>query len=782
MGIRKTEFIGLIVVAAIILFAVIFISIDMVNHDVNFTREEVDTEGKVTGTFIFRDNYGISHIQSDSELEAYFALGYAQAKDRLFQIEFIKRAALGRLSELYGKSHIGYDKFIRAFEIDSIAYYQFQNSDERTKRVLSYFTEGINKYIINHRGDFPMEFGLYDAKPEQWQPYVPFIIYNYHALIVSKHLYGDIVFSSLRKKLSIDKLHSILSRSDYEQVNMPFFEEVGTTDSISNSIDSLVELDPSLPLEQQGRGGCNLMLRTVRRDSSLAAVLANDMHSPLLIPQEYYPVHIQHGDRYLAGICLIGTPSFLSGRNNNLAWGRTYIPGDDINYHRLSVDEDKMLFSWDDVPTDSTLNRLELRVDTIRIKGSSDLYYYQRIADGRHLLPDNSIFDINSYNGSTNALRLHSAIMPIWAVRRDANPIGFNLALADSDSLSFDMLNWNNYNQPVSYIGIADTEGGIANIIVGDTITYIPVISDANYSVSHIARLGNKLEMKRDTGRYINSSYHSTLRPSLFYSDDSRKDRLSNLIDESARFTYREADMISHDMFSGYYYELAQKVVEYVEKNTVKLSSRLELSLDLLREWNGITNVDADEYRILFSVLQLIHEKVISRNLDRRVASYLWKHGISDHLILNLITHSNNHSIFETNKKELIQLLVTSLERYKRNTDSKFSFVIPSTFAGIDNDTNILDIAYQIDVAEVRGNIHAVSYFNDRDTVPVGTSYRFISDMGTGRVQISMPGGTSGNLTSDYYDNLAQYWKIGGTININLIPDYSRLRQEVIFR
>mgnify|MGYP001248801098 CR=1 FL=1 len=62
---------------------------------------------------IHRDKYGIPHIETTSETDAWFAMGYASATDRLWQMEFQVMAAGGRLSEILGDKALDYDRFQR---------------------------------------------------------------------------------------------------------------------------------------------------------------------------------------------------------------------------------------------------------------------------------------------------------------------------------------------------------------------------------------------------------------------------------------------------------------------------------------------------------------------------------------------------------------------------------------------------------------------------------------------------------------------------------------------
>ena len=67
---------------------------------------------------IHYDTYGIPHIYANNEADAFTALGYVHAQDRLWQMELIRRIAPGRLSELFGEKLLETDRFFVASGID----------------------------------------------------------------------------------------------------------------------------------------------------------------------------------------------------------------------------------------------------------------------------------------------------------------------------------------------------------------------------------------------------------------------------------------------------------------------------------------------------------------------------------------------------------------------------------------------------------------------------------------------------------------------------------------
>ena len=77
------------------------------------TSGEATLAGLAGEVEIFRDAHGVPHIFAGSADDAYFALGYVHAQDRLWQMEFTRRLGAGRLAEVTGEAGLGADRFLR---------------------------------------------------------------------------------------------------------------------------------------------------------------------------------------------------------------------------------------------------------------------------------------------------------------------------------------------------------------------------------------------------------------------------------------------------------------------------------------------------------------------------------------------------------------------------------------------------------------------------------------------------------------------------------------------
>ena len=116
---------------------------------------------------IYRDKWGVPHIYGSDSESLFFAYGYAMAQDRLWQMDYFKRRALGRLSEVLGPTEIEQDTVSKTIGLENIAENEINNLPEKTLSKLSAFSDGINS-LIKQSELLPIEFDILDYEPEKW--------------------------------------------------------------------------------------------------------------------------------------------------------------------------------------------------------------------------------------------------------------------------------------------------------------------------------------------------------------------------------------------------------------------------------------------------------------------------------------------------------------------------------------------------------------------------------------------------------------------------------------
>jgi penicillin amidase len=117
---------------------------------------------------IERNRYAVPTIIAQNDEDLYFAWGYVNAQDRMFQMEFMRRVAQGRISEFAGESALPKDIFLRAVGFYDIADQVMEKLDPVYKKYLQRYVDGINYYLDTHGTNLYMK--LLGFKKETWKP------------------------------------------------------------------------------------------------------------------------------------------------------------------------------------------------------------------------------------------------------------------------------------------------------------------------------------------------------------------------------------------------------------------------------------------------------------------------------------------------------------------------------------------------------------------------------------------------------------------------------------
>src|SRR5437764_10808523 len=162
--------IGLIFTALILLGGMLLIG----KHNSNRALPKYDGEEKIEGLKspieIYRDSFAIAHIYAGSDEEAYYALGFAHAQERLFQMDFTRRVGKGLLAEVLGEKALLIDKWARTIGFSRIGEWMWQKASFDTKKFLTAYSKGVNAFIDAHHGKFGMEFDALSYEPDEWKP------------------------------------------------------------------------------------------------------------------------------------------------------------------------------------------------------------------------------------------------------------------------------------------------------------------------------------------------------------------------------------------------------------------------------------------------------------------------------------------------------------------------------------------------------------------------------------------------------------------------------------
>ena len=293
---------------------------------------EIAGDKVITGAMIIRDKNAIPHIYADNTHDLYFALGYAQAQDRLFQMDFYRRVASGRLSEILGKDLVDADKYLRTMGFVRTAHEQEAALTDHTKKMVEGFTEGINHYM--NTKPLPLEFKLLGYKPETWRPLDSIAIGNLLTFQLASWAYKNELFNYLAyQKLGKEKAGLLLPV--YPKDAMPIMENSRNPEATKLSRASYEFLETFAAREFAS----NNWVIAGKRTESGKPLLCEDSHEegPEL-PTQWHMVHLSGPGIDTIGAMFPGTPVFIWGRNRHIAWGVTNfnLDNQDLYIERLN--------------------------------------------------------------------------------------------------------------------------------------------------------------------------------------------------------------------------------------------------------------------------------------------------------------------------------------------------------------------------------------------------------------------------------------------------------------
>ena len=164
---RKTlkGLLGLIaVLSAIGVGGVIYLrSLPQMNGSVALAGLEAPVE-------VIRDSNAVPHIFAESAADAYFALGFVHAQDRLWQMEFTRRLGAGRLAEVLGEPTLKFDRWLRTLGLYRLAEANYDRLSPEVRAAYNAYAAGVNAWLKTHSGPLPVEFLLLGIEPEPWRP------------------------------------------------------------------------------------------------------------------------------------------------------------------------------------------------------------------------------------------------------------------------------------------------------------------------------------------------------------------------------------------------------------------------------------------------------------------------------------------------------------------------------------------------------------------------------------------------------------------------------------
>src|SRR5277367_5523799 len=135
--------------------------------------------GLQNGVIVDRDSWGRPWIRAKSLQDVVTAQGYVMAQDRLWQMDLLRRAASGDLSEIFGELGLTYDRENRTLGMRQAAERAAADSSPEIRGLLEAYARGVNDNIAERGGKLPIEFVALGYRPRAWTPADTYLISLY---------------------------------------------------------------------------------------------------------------------------------------------------------------------------------------------------------------------------------------------------------------------------------------------------------------------------------------------------------------------------------------------------------------------------------------------------------------------------------------------------------------------------------------------------------------------------------------------------------------------------
>jgi penicillin amidase len=333
----------------------------------------LSAEVKVT-----RDVEGIPHIEAKNKLDAYRALGYVMASERLFQMEILRRLGSGTLSEILGEKGVKIDKTFRTIGVRRF-FKEKLNQGMINKEMLSEvnaFFEGVNFFV--KEGTTPAEFILAGIPKKEFSVLDSYSVIGYFS-------YAFAAF--FRHDLLMEKLKGKIPEVMWKELQIDASANSVMTAKVDGNLDGIFNVFEDVSLAFYAIEGSNAWAVSKKRSKSGAPILASDPHVSLSNPGIWFEAHLKVKDPSdpfeIYGHFIPGIPFAAMSHNQKRGWGITISYFDDMDFFKEEMIEDGNQYLFDGQRKD--VRRFS---EIISVKDQEDIHLPIRMTEHGPLLDE----------------------------------------------------------------------------------------------------------------------------------------------------------------------------------------------------------------------------------------------------------------------------------------------------------------------------------------------------------------------------------------------------------
>ena len=391
VAILKWTLRGFLGVVGLVTLAVawIYLLLDSSIPDYSATHAVEGIDGPVS---IIRDQHAVPHIFGETDADVFFGLGFAHAQDRLFQMVLFRRAAQGRLAEVFGNRALLSDVHKRRLNIDTLSRTSLSAQDYETRVALDAYAKGVNAWLgvvdgsLLNRG--APEFHLFNFDIEPWTASDSIAILALQAIDLAPHADDEELRARALERIDSERLVDLMPEDPLPPLAFPYVgqdQEIAASDE-TGRWDSAEARDWTRFFAGDGGGASNVWAANPTRTVSGKSIVANDPHLRFSTPSIWMLARLELSTGPVIGGSIPGIPLIPVGRSRNLAWGMTYAYLDDQDLYIESVNPN----DGREYLTPDGFKKFESRSEVVLVKDEEPVELELRWTDNGPVFPGES--------------------------------------------------------------------------------------------------------------------------------------------------------------------------------------------------------------------------------------------------------------------------------------------------------------------------------------------------------------------------------------------------------
>lgn len=579
-----------------------------------------------------RDQWGVPTVTAASMEDLLVAQGYVCAQDRLWQMDFIRRIAGGELSEVLGEVALRNDRENRTYGFRQAAEASLAVMDPESKGHLEAYARGVNAYIEQRRGRFPIEFQVLGYEPRPWGPVDTLLVHAYMYDVLSTTWEWELNRARVEAKVGPERARQMFL-VDSELDHIIVGADGAPGDAQPPRGKSTMDVPRNLPAappqpagflaewrqEVEAVLGSNNWVVSGKRTYSGKPILANDTHLPLQIPDTWYMIHLKAPGYNAKGFALPGTPLVVIGHNERIAWGFTNNGADVQDLYAITFSPDK--------PGEYRANGAwvasEIRKEVIRVKDHPDVTHEVTVT--RH------------------GPIVHREGLTGYAVRWTALEPG---GLGAGYSLLGRAQNWEEFlalmrgvSGPAQNAVYADVDGNIGMVVAarvpirkkGSGAVPMPGDSDefawSGYiPFDQLPKTFNPPDgiIATANARVVGPGYRPHLTDRWY--SPYRTDRIYKLLESRDALRPQDCIAIQTDTYSLPHKTLGERLFLAIKKHPPK-DERVRNLMELYPQWDGLTHQGNWLMGLVEYTRRQLPEMILRPHLGEDFERYQWSRG-----------------------------------------------------------------------------------------------------------------------------------------------------------